>query len=69
MNENKKALAGAGTPTGAVETAALGAATVSYSYFTTPATVRQVAAYLPVGGQVLLCNCRVQTSARKLCAL
>ena len=49
MNENKKALAGAGTPTGAVETAALGTATVSYSYFTTPATVRQVAEYLPVG--------------------
>lgn len=49
MSENKKAPAGAGTPAGVAETAALGAATVSYSYSTTPATARQVAAYLPVG--------------------
>lgn len=49
MPTRKKAPAGAGTPAGVAETAALGAATVSYSYFTTPATVRQVAAYLPVG--------------------
>lgn len=49
MSDNKKAPAGAGTPTKATETAALGAAAVPYSYFTTPATVRQVAACLPVG--------------------
>lgn len=49
MNENKKALAGAGTPTGATETAALGGAAISCLYSTTPATVRQVAAHLPVG--------------------
>ncbi len=49
MNKNEKALAGAGTPTGAVETAALGGAAISCLYSTTPATVRQVAAYLPVG--------------------
>ena len=47
MNENKKALAGAGTPTGATET--LGGAAISCLYSTTPATVRQVAAHLPVG--------------------
>lgn len=49
MNENKKALAGAGTPTKATETAALGAAAISYSYFITPPKARQVSAYLPIG--------------------
>lgn len=49
MSENKKAPAGAGTPTKATETAALGGAAVSCVYSTTPASVRQVTAYLPIG--------------------
>ncbi len=49
MSENKKAPAGAGTPTKAKETAALGGAAISCSYSTTPASVRQVTAYLPIG--------------------
>ena len=49
MSENKKAPAGAGTPTKATETVALGGATISCSYSTTPASVRQVTAYLPIG--------------------
>lgn len=49
MSKNKKAPAGAGTPTKATETAALGAATISYPNFTTPPKARQVSAYLPIG--------------------
>lgn len=49
MPKNKKALAGAGTPTGASETAACSGAAVSRLYSTTPASVRQVAAHLPIG--------------------
>lgn len=49
MPKNKNAPAGTGTPTGAVETAACSGAAVSCLYSTTPASVRQVAAYLPIG--------------------
>ena len=49
MSENKKAPAGAGTPTKATETAALGGVAISCLYSTTPASVRQVTAYLPIG--------------------
>lgn len=49
MAKNKKAPAGAGTPAGVAETAALGAAAISYPYFTMPPKARQVSAYLPIG--------------------
>ena len=49
MSENKKAPAGAGTPTGAMETAACDRAAISCSDSITPMPVRQVSAYLPTG--------------------
>lgn len=49
MNENKKSPAGAGTPTGAAETAALGAA-ASCPYLITPESPRQVVATALLAG-------------------